>query len=326
MPAKVVFHLPAKQLKTYRSRAHLRVFDRIQQEVEIRGGHIRAVRRDPRLIDPSATDWRAVLDDGNLHIIENGQVRHPNALNTALAYIPPFWHLDGRGVLCNSSIAERVYDPRQVRLQPAKAFFQQQRRRLVGNRRSRYNQKREYEAIPEGAIAVFLQGENPEKQGSTHCTAREMLRAVAQGAENRPVVVKPHPLQPGDAAMVQALKDAGLDFILTDANIHDILSECAVTVSFNSAVSIEGYLHRKPAILFGRSDFHHMAETVEDPADFPVALQNALARKGGYAKYFYWYFALNCLSVQGNGFADRMLAIFGDAGFAPERLGLDWRI
>ena len=51
--------------------------------------------------------------------------------------------------------------------------------------------------------------------------------------------------------------------MISDANVHDILKACRATVSINSSVALEGFLHRKPAVLFGLADFHHFAGRVE---------------------------------------------------------------
>jgi len=324
MAAKVVFHLPVQSVENYGSMGYLAIFSAIKQVIEDRGGTTIAVERDQALRIPGIKDWSGLIDSENLHIIENGYVRAPNAFNTTLAYIPPFWHLDQHGVLYNSSAAALEYDPASIRQRLANHFWARLRKRLVDKRKSRYNQPQELSDIPRGAIAVFLQGDLPERQGSAHCSAEDMLRAVAAGAGGRPVVVKAHPNsnQIEDAKMVLRLMLEGVDLIPSNANIHDILSKCAVTVSFNSAVSVEGFMHRKPAILFGQADFHHICETVTDPRDFPGALDRALQKKGGFSKYLCWYFTTNCIAVGDKEFADQLLAKFASVGFGADRLGL----
>lgn len=324
MAAKVIFHLPPQSVENYESMGYLAIFGTIRQVIEDCGGTVMAVKRDKTLRNPTITDWSGLIDSENLHIVENGCVQMPNVFNTTLAYIPPFWHLDQHGVLCNSSAAALEYDPTTVRQRPASHFRARLHRRLVDKRKSRYNQLKEISNIPRGAIAVFLQGDLPQDQGSAHCSTEDLLRAVAAGAGGRPVVVKAHPnsKQIADAKMVLRLMLDGVNLIPTDANVHDILSKCAVSVSFNSAVSIEGFMHRKPAILFGQSDFHHICETVTDPRDFPAALDRALQKKGGYSKYLYWYFTTNCIAIGEKGFAGRVLAKFAAAGFDARRLGL----
>ncbi len=48
-------------------------------------------------------------------------------------------------------------------------------------------------------------------------------------------------------------------------------------------------LHRVPAILFGRSDLRHCAETVQRPEDWPRALQRALTTDWPYDAFLLWF-------------------------------------
>ena len=324
MTAKVVFHLPQKFVLDFEQRRHLEFYAKAKEFLEHKGADLHVVSRDKRLCDPTFGNWRSLLTDGDMHIIENGCVQLPNALNAAIAYIPPYWHLDGQGVLSNSMIGGQEFRQKAVNFQQALAFFKSMRRRYVNKRRSRYTQNRAIENIPKGAIAVFLQGSLPHEQGTAFCSSEEMLRSVLAHANGRPVVVKAHPLfdQLRDLDLMQKLQAEGYNFLTSDANIHDILRDGALTISFNSAVSIEGFLHRKPAVLFGKSDFHQFAETVTNPADFPAAMAKALSRKGGYAQFIYWYFHQNCFSVQQQGFGQKLLRKFAESGFTPPKLGL----
>ncbi len=315
--ARIIFHLPRRYLQDFATIGHLRIFARLADLLRPRGAVIEV--RDRRLLPFDGGDAGAYAD-GNLHIIENGRVRGPGVLNTTMAYLPPYWHLDAAGVLAESSIGARAYDRRSVPVKPAMALLADLRTRWVTPRRSRHTQEAAIANLPRGCIAVFMQGTLPQDRGLAHCAPEVMLRAVQAGAGARPVLAKPHPLAIAhDLAVIARVPGV----TACSANLHDLLAACAVTVSFNSAVALEGFLHRKPAILFGPSDFHHFAETVVDPATFPAALSAALARPPeGFAQYLSWYFGRNCLNVEGPRFADKALAIMAEAGFPAERLGI----
>ncbi len=323
MAAKVVFHLPKQFHDNYLELTHLALFHKIHELVTTRGGEIEVRRRHEALRAPQRTDWSDYLEAENLHIIENGMVQQVNALNTALAYIPPYFHLDAQGVLADSSAGNADYDAASVNAVLASSKFRSLQDRLVKKRRSRYGPKEDVTEIPEGCIAVFLQGDNPHRQGTAYCDNETLLRTVAENAGGRTVVVKAHPIskQLDDAQLILQLLQEGLPVEGTDANVHDILRQCAVTVSYNSAVAIEGFLHHKPAILFGKSDFHHVAETVRTPEDFPNALSAALTSQHDYAKYLHWYFSRFAVSVDDWLLDDKLLQIFGVAGFSVRRLG-----
>lgn len=319
--ARLVFHLPARHLQTWREVRHLALFRRIADLLEPRGALIEV--RDRRDGPFQAGETRA-YDDGDLHLLDTGRARGPGVLNVSIAYLPPFWQLDPAGILAESSIAARIYDPASVRERPAQAFLTRMRERYPQARQSRRAQESRVTAFRRGAISVFLQGDMPQRNGLAHMDPLAMLRAVAQGAQGRAVLVKPHPLAPDhDAALIQRALDEGLAITPTTANVTDMIAASVATVSVNSACALEGFLQRRPAILFGPSDFHHFAHTVRRPEDFPAALAAALARApAGYARYLYWFFVRNCLNVTAADLGPRVEAIFAQAGFPAERMGL----
>lgn len=315
MPARVVFHLPENYFNRYHKAKHLALYPLIEAVITRRGGTVALAKRPGKATAPKA--------DGDLHIVETGSVRRAGYLNAALAYLPGFWHLDPAGVLADSSMQHRPFDPATVNGAMATAFFAKLQRDFALARRSRYGQMTEATPLPQGCIAVFLQGPSPQRRGQAHLGYADLLRVVERGAGGRPVLAKPHPLQKdmGQAVIAQ-VRAEGFDITETAANVHDVLAAAAVSVSVNSAAAIEGFLHGTPAILFGRSDYAQMVETVTDPADFPTALTRALTTQRDYPRWFQWYFAENCLNLTAPDFEAQLLARFAEAGFDADRLGL----
>lgn len=325
--AKIILHLPQDGATDGAAEAlagrHLRLYRVIRDmaRVEGIGLELRPRARDLTPASRTAPDDR--FADGNLHILDDRSVQADNVLNCAVAYFWEFWHLDPKGTKAFSGIGDLAYDAADMPYARAQHFFAGQKARLVDKRRSKYGQKAAHTPLPEGALAVFLQGDFPRRQGATRFDDLAMLDVVRAHAGDRAILVKPHPLvtDPFTLAEIGALRDDRLT--VTDANVHDILASCAVTVSINSTVALEGYLHRKPAILFGRSDFHHIAGRVQVPADFPDAMTVALARKRGYAQYLAWYFLRHCLRLGSPGLEPAIWARFAAAGFPKARLLAD---
>lgn len=319
--AKLIFHVPGQYLDTHH---YLALFRRLDEVFRARGARIdvRDRRAGPRDAEPEAA---AFYDDGDLHIVDMGRIRGRGILNAAISYIPPYWHLDPVGVQAESSIGGLAYDPALIDYNVAGPFYEAMRADLATARTSRRDQMERVTEFAPGAIAVFLQGLRPLQQGLAFCTPLEMLRAVCAGAGGRQVLVKPHPLAAeDDAEVIDAALAEGLPVVVTMANVHDIVAGAVCTVSFNSAVALEGFLHRTPAVLFGQSDFHHICETVRQPGEFGGALARVLARPpGGYAQFMFWYLGMNCLNLYGPAFEGRVMGIFEAAGFGAERLGLD---
>ena len=323
-PAKVIFHLSGRFVDNYTSRPHLKLFNHITNMFDAEGGTTEVRRRDERLRDPDVTNWSDLLEPENLHIIENGSVNQQNVLNTTLAYLQPHYHLDPQGVLAKSSVGDETFDAKGAPPKDVAQFWNGLQTRFVKRRHSRYGQLEEKTDISDGCISVFLQGEFPYQQRTAYCDPETMLRTVVKHAGGRPVVVKAHPSSnvKQEAEMILGLMSEGLELHPTDANIHDILEQSAVSVSYNSAVAIEGFMHHTPAILFGKSDFHHVCESVREPEHFPKAMKCALESNHDYPAYLYWYFKNHCYDVNDGGLDEKLLARFAQSGFTKERLGL----
>lgn len=316
--AEIVFHINTHEVASWRGKRRLALFDRIAAVCEARGVAFSVVVRDSALTKPISTP-----SDGRLHIVEDGSVRGIGWLNAATAYFQDFWHLDPDGILAESSAKGARFDPRSVAKEPANIFFRALRQRFVKPRLSRYNQPHAQDLnLPEDCIALFLQGNIPQKSGQCALSMQEMILAVCKGAGHRRVVVKPHPLSPLECAYAIAnAAEADADFDVFTGNIHDLLDACAVTVSANSAAAMEGFLHRKPAILFGAADFESIAVKVALPEFFPDALSTALAGNWRFAKMLYWYFSQYTVDLGAPDFEARLCAIIERAGFCFDSHG-----
>lgn len=317
--AGLVFHINLSDLSAWRRARRLTFFQRLAEICEAQGLSYEVRQREASLMRPH----RAV-PDGKLHIVEDGAAEGEGWLNAALAYLLGFWHLDPQGILADSAARHARFAPRQVDQTEAQVFFRKLRRRFVTPRLTRYNPTSARAAdLPVGAIAVFLQGKTPCRNGQCQVDMHEIILAACKGAGPRPVVVKPHPLSLHDCALaISRAAELGARFQLFDGNIHDLLATCAVTVSANSAAAIEGFLHRKPAILFGRSDFESLVTRAHAPEEFPAALEAALAANWRYPKMLQWYFTRHTLEVAAPEFEDRVFAAFASVGYTRDRLGL----
>ena len=316
---EIVLHINLQDLTGWRGRERLGFFNRVATLCEANDLPCRAIPRHAAL-----TKRQQAAPDGHLHLVEDGRMMGEGWLNAALAYLLGFWHLDPCGVLAESGARTARYAPHEVPIDAAQAFFKTLRRRFVTPRHSRYAQPRQRDnSLPDGSVAVFLQGSKPCKDGQCDVPAQEMILAACRGSGGRPVVVKPHPLSVTECAhAIARAADQGAVFEVFDGNIHDLLARCAVTVSANSAAAMEGFLHRKPAILFGQSDFESLVTRVHDPDGFAEALQSALSADGRYAKMLYWYFTRHTLDITAPDFEDRLWATFAKVGFPRERFGI----
>lgn len=276
----------------------------------IEGFNERGIDFELRRLD-RATMPQQVAADTAYHLVNHGAFRHPRLRNAGLAYVYPFWHVDPQGIRAASSIREMEFDPRATDADRARAFFKRLRKRLVMARQSRYPQPQARAEIPKGCIAVFLQSESHRGLGDTaYLTPMEMVDAVCR-ATNAPVVVKPHPMDEDMRlrSCLERLEQSHAHLSVGTHNIHDMIAAASRVVTINSAVGIEAYLHRKPVILCGQSDFHHIATIARDSEAVAAALNTEIKARP-YDKFIHWYFAQNCLSTTEDGLIDRFVARF----------------
>ncbi|MEL6450770.1 MAG: hypothetical protein AAFQ19_05885 [Pseudomonadota bacterium] len=301
----LVFHVPRSWL-SWGGEGMRPFYLRLLPALEARGVAIdvRVLDRD-RLAD-------TVEADSAVHVIHHGRFAHPRARNADVAYIYPFWNFDPKGIRAFSSIADAPFPQGDIDAAVARPFFRQLRRRIVGARTSRYDQPQAVAEVGAPEVAVFLQSEGHRVVGETCYLDRwEMLRGVCDAVDG-PVVVKPHPRDrdPATATTLAEMQRTYPHLAVNDGNIHDLIAAAGRVVTINSAVGIEAYLHRKPVVLCGQSDFHHVADVVRSTDALAQVLGQA-PRKRAYDKFIWWYFADQCLSAVDGQLADKVIARCG---------------
>lgn len=264
-------------------------------------------------LDPDQTLARVAGDTG-FHIVHHARLRHPRVLNAGKAYIEPFFTLDPWGFRLFSSIAAEAFTPGPDSAADA-AVFDEIRARMVDRRKSHYEQPEAVLPAPDHCIAVFLQTEDNRDVGETcHLTPRQLIKALLDRDDPRPVVVKPHPkektLETLEWLTRQARKDARLQVFI--GNIHDLLVKADVVVTINSAVGIEAMLHEKPVVLCGDTDFHHICEMVRRRRDMEAGIARAEARVAAgdwpFRAYIGWYYGRMCHDPRAPDFGARVVA------------------
>jgi Capsule polysaccharide biosynthesis protein len=265
--------------------------------------------------------------DQCLHFVHGGSVDGIGWLNSSLAYLPGFWHINPEGILADSPARNRSYLPDLTKKGKAEQFMNRLRRRFAIPRVSRYRQKSAVTALPTGCIAIFLQGRYPYIHKQCFMSMEEMLREVFSDETLPPIVIKPHPLETSFG--LQALERANLDrsrYLITDANVHDILESAAVIVSVNSSVTFEGFMHAKPSIVFGRTDYQSLVVTVRDAGEFSNAFKLALSKDWDFAGMIHWYFKSNTIQIGSKSFERRLSREVRKSGLDPRLFRLDERL
>jgi len=253
------------------------------------------------------------FEAGTFHFVHQGLVRSPNVLNTGLSYFRHFWYADPIGVFGESSIARAKFDPETINPRWARGFFGRMQRWYSGPRKSKHAQPQEKCEFGRGHVAVFLQGPSLPVRRVQNMEEIEMVEALLAGIPEAHILVKCHPRNEDlfTRVQLQALARCHPRLKLVEANVHDMLRGARLSCSISSSVSMEGFLYRVPAMLFGRTDFHHCAVTVEDASDVAYAYDAALGNDWPFEAFLYWFLRENCLDERDKNWLTQLLSRVG---------------
>ncbi|MEO0751629.1 MAG: hypothetical protein AAFY25_07475, partial [Pseudomonadota bacterium] len=185
----LIIHVPRDMLERY-GQEGFGLYAALAPGLRDRGVPVQFVER------PATTDLSHYTKT-DFHLVHHGFLRRFNLLNTGIAYLWPYWYLDQRGVLCDSSLGRAHPDLSQIPLDRAEAFVARVGGRLKEKGQSKHEQPARRGAIGQGAIVVFLQGLSDPVLRSMAMMETEMLDLVVAHRAGRRVLIKAHPKFPG---------------------------------------------------------------------------------------------------------------------------------
>ncbi len=159
-----------------------------------------------------------------------------------------------------------------------------------------------------GYIFMPLQGKLLQRRHFQTASPVEMIQATLAADPERRIVATLHPREVYSEAELDALR--GIErFELVQGSLP-VLAGCDYVVTENSSMALTGFFADKPAVLFARIDFHHIAASV---GRLGVAgAFEAVHRPQPYASYLHWFFKRQALASSGDGheaqIADRLRA------------------
>lgn len=242
-----------------------------------------------------ADSHAAAADPTHVHILmEDRPLYAPTAFHCVPSYLHGFWFFDEVATRNNSSARLARFDPRVIAAPFADALARRLADRFVARNRSKFDQPPRGQPVPAGCLAFFAQDFRTPLHHRHHMTVPRMLDALIAARGDRPVVIRAHPNQKPDE--IAALADRiGPGVSVSHASIHDILAACACTVTVTSACAFEGFLHGRPAVLGGQTDFAQNAVTLTDPARMADALAAATGRDWPHDRFLAWYLTKHCV-------------------------------
>ncbi len=208
---------------------------------------------------------------------------HARALTLRKAYYYPFWRIESSAKRWEWRVALQPFDASQVDEVPAQNFTRYWRRRLFD--------VAEQTAGEQGFIYAALQGRLLEHRSFQSMNPIDMLRATALANPDQTVIVTLHPNETysdAELAAVTAVQSKYSNVQISTEKSDVLLARCGYVVTQNSSVALAGYFHARPAVLFGRIDFHHIAANVYDLGP-DQAFGKMRSMRPEFDKYLYWF-------------------------------------
>ena len=227
-----------------------RIFDHVLRRdffsQNLRRLHCRGLRRHPPV-----------------HLFYHTHGRHHRHVHLKIAYLPRYFYYDRSGYSGWAEIAQRRPSLEGLDRQVLLDQFYAQQQRYQAERRSKYAQPAQAYSTWKrpGRPFVFLPTQLPHDK-VMHWADVAMVDLIAAAVRQVPaagfaLIIKRHPMCQDPAISRQLEKAAAQPHVqLVDANIHDLLAECAAVLTVNSGVGFEALLYEKPVFAFGHSDYH----------------------------------------------------------------------
>ncbi|TQS70398.1 UDP-N-acetyl glucosamine 2-epimerase [Rhodobacteraceae bacterium] len=231
---------------------------------------------------------------------------HDRALTCRRTYTGAFWHIEAEAERWNWPVAQTAFDPAQIDLPEAERFFETTRNRMFGDVPT---------TADHGFILMPLQGRLSEHRSFQSMSPLQMIEEVMVRVE-KPVRATLHPNEtytPADRQALVALANRFPHFSVEEGNSAELLRNCSYVITQNSGVAFEGYLLRKPAVLFAKIDFHHIAGSVPQ-----TGVDDAFARIEqpiAFERYIAWFLQSNALNAGRPEFETQILAHLREKGW-----------
>lgn len=233
----------------------------------------------------------------------------PNGLTIRKNYIYPFWKIEQTAERWRWPVAEAAFDPAAVPRAEAERFAGFWRERLFPDLTGTPRR--------EGYVYVPLQGRLLERRHFQTCTPIAMLEEVLEAEPTREVRATLHPRETYTANEHAALWDLAKRyprFRLTDAASETLLEGCDYVATMNSGAAVLGYFLGKPAALFARIDFHHIAANVHEMGA-AEALARAPEMTPDFDAYLWWFLQEQSINAGRKGAEDKIEAAIRKAGW-----------
>ena len=225
-------------------------------------------------------------------------------------YFYPFWNIEQSAERWNWPVAKASFDPSTVAQNEAAIFANYWRKLLFGSRNPPTRR--------DGYVYAPLQGLLTKQRSFQSCSPIEMLEMIASFEPSRDIIATLHPRETYSDRELNALSqlvEQHPRLSLSTAPMADLLSGCDYVATQNSSVAVFGYFLSKPAALFGKIDFHHIAANV-DELGAEQALKTVPELRPDFDAYLCWFFKHRSINAELPNAEDRIADALRRVGWA----------
>ncbi|MBU2980352.1 hypothetical protein KO498_00880 [Lentibacter algarum] len=197
------------------------------------------------------------------------------------AYAYPFWAIEASDKRWEFDVAKTRFNPEIVKITKAQRFVRNKRNKMFPD------------AVTsrEGFVYIPLQGHISEQRSFQAASPLAMIEAVLKHDSERKIVIGLHPKESysnSDLAALEAIEKAHERVQIAMGEMETYLPKCDYVVTQNSSAAFFGYFFHKPAVLFGKIDFHHIAANVHE-LGAEEALRQAPDMTPEFERYIWWF-------------------------------------
>ncbi len=207
---------------------------------------------------------------------------HDRAMTFRQVYLPPFWQIETTAKRWEWQVAKAEFKPQTVDTGKAEWFANYWRNRLFENK---------LDIGKDSFVFIPLQGRLLQQRSFQTATPIEMIETTLQHNEGRKVVASLHPNENYPQAEIDALDllvKQNSRFSWVKGGSDKLLPRCDYVVTQNSGTAFKGFFLRKPVLLFGYIDFHHIAAKTWDHC-VEEAFQKVAQMQPDYDRYLFWF-------------------------------------
>lgn len=234
------------------------------------------------------------------------------SLNIRRAYFYPFWHIEPSNARWDFAVAQRKFRPEDGHHPDKARFTQFWQKKMFGDGPAL--------ARRDGFVLLALQGILTRQRSFQTCSPIEMVAATLTHEPSRKIIATLHPNEtydPEETRALERLVDKYQRFEVQTGGSEKLLRLCDYVVTQNSSVAFSGFFFGKPCILFGQSDFHHIAVNVAQDG-----VQHAFERIGSvrpdYAGYLHWFLQENTINAGRPEAKAKIRNVLAQAGWPVE--------